>query len=200
MWNLPNILTVSRIMLVPILVVVILTKPRFAYQEFVGLGIFLVASLTDFLDGYLARRRKQVTKLGQLLDPAADKILISAALISLVELEGWNHRVLAPAWMVATMIAREFAVSSLRSFAAAEGHVIPAGWSGKIKTVAQIVAISLLIIYDELGEFRHLAPVSLWFALIVTVLSGFEYFARYGRLVFHAPNPAATRRDSPAND
>jgi CDP-diacylglycerol--glycerol-3-phosphate 3-phosphatidyltransferase len=186
MFNLPNILTLSRILLVPILVVVLLTKPRFGYQEFVGLGVFLLASLTDFLDGYLARRNRQVTKLGQLLDPAADKILTGAALISLVELQGGNGRPLAPAWMVAAMISREFAVSGLRSFAATEGHVIPAGWSGKVKTTAQIVAISFLIIYDELGEFRHLAPSLLWIALVTTILSGVDYFVRYAQLIYRS--------------
>lgn len=189
--NLPNLLTIFRILLVPLLVVILLTKPRFAVQEFVGLGVFLLASLTDFLDGYLARRTRQVTKLGQLLDPAADKILTAAALISLVELDGGNGRPLAPAWMVAAMMAREFAVSALRSFAATEGHVIPASWSGKVKTTTQIVAISFLIIYDALGEFRHLAPILLWIALITTILSGVEYFARYAHLVYRSGTPSS---------
>lgn len=200
MLNLPNILTISRILAVPLLVVVLLTKPKFEYQAFVGLGLFLLASLTDFLDGYLARRRRQITKLGQLLDPAADKILISAALISLVELHGADGRPLAPAWMVLLMISREFAVSGLRSFAAVEGQVIPANWTGKVKTVTQIVAIALLIIYDELGEFRHLAPVMLWVAVIVTVLSGIEYFVRFAHLVYRgngAPGAAPPRGETP---
>ena len=177
MLNLPNILSFTRILLVPFLVVTLLTKPRFPHQEFVGLGLFLLASLTDFLDGFLARRRRQITNLGRLLDPAADKILISAAFISLVELE------LAPAWMVLLIISREFAVSALRTLAASEGVVVSAGWSGKVKTTAQIVSISLLIIYNELGEFRHLAPLSLWVAVVVTVASGIEYFVRYRRVV-----------------
>lgn len=193
MVNLPNLLTVFRILLVPILVVVLLTKPRFAYQEFVGLGVFLLAALTDALDGYLARRRQQVTRLGQLLDPAADKILIAAALISLVELNTAVGRPLAPAWMVVLMIAREFAVSAVRSIAAAEQIVIPAIWSGKIKTGTQIVAVALLIIYNELGEFRHLAPISLWVAMVVTVVSGVEYFVRYARLVVGGRPPLAGR-------
>ncbi len=192
--NLPNLLTIFRILLVPFLVVILLTKPRFPLQEFVGLGVFLLASLTDFLDGYLARRTRQVTKLGQLLDPAADKILTAAALISLVELDGGNGRPLAPAWMVAAMMAREFAVSALRSFAATEGQVIPASWSGKVKTTTQIVAISFLIIYDALGEFRHLAPILLWIALITTILSGVEYFARYAHLVYRSGTPSSEHR------
>jgi CDP-diacylglycerol---glycerol-3-phosphate 3-phosphatidyltransferase len=177
MLNLPNLLSIFRILLVPPLVVVLLTK--FDGKEWWGLGLFLLAAIMDFFDGYLARRRKEVTRLGTLLDPAADKILISAAFISLVEM---NPHVV-PAWMVVVIIAREFAVTSLRSFAAAENLVIPAGVSGKIKTIVQIVSIALLIIYDQLGEFRHLAPVSLWVTLLVTVYSGIEYFVRFGRLI-----------------
>jgi CDP-diacylglycerol---glycerol-3-phosphate 3-phosphatidyltransferase len=175
MLNTPNLLTLFRILLVPVLVVVLLTK--FEGKEFVGLGLFLLASATDFLDGFLARRHKKVTRLGILLDPAADKILTSAAFISLVELG------LAPAWMVVVIVAREFAVSTLRSFAAAEHLVIPAAVSGKIKTGVQIVAISLLIIYNQLGEFSHLAPISLWAAVVLSVYSGVEYFVRFWRVV-----------------
>ena len=177
MLNVPNLLSICRILLVPPLVVVLLTK--FPGKEFVGLGLFLLAALMDFLDGFLARRRNQVTRLGTLLDPAADKILVSAAFISLVELD---HE-LVPAWMVVVILAREFAVSSLRSFAAAENLVIPSGVSGKVKTIVQIVSIALLIIYQQLDKFRHLAPISLWVALLVTVYSGVEYFVRFGRLI-----------------
>lgn len=175
MFNTPNLLTLFRILLVPLLVVVLLTK--FEGKEFVGLAVFLLAALTDFLDGFIARRHKKETRFGQLLDPAADKILTSAAFISLVELG------VAPAWMVVAIIAREFAVTALRSFAASEGLVIAAGFWGKVKTVVQIVAISLLIIYERLGELERLAPLSLWLALIVSVYSGLEYFVRFGRLV-----------------
>jgi CDP-diacylglycerol--glycerol-3-phosphate 3-phosphatidyltransferase len=178
MLNLPNVLSIFRILLVPPLVVVLLTK--FEDKEWWGLGLFLLAAVMDFLDGYVARRRKQVTRLGTLLDPAADKILMSAAFISLVDLG------LAPAWMVVVIIAREFAISTLRSFASAEGIVIPSGFSGKIKTVVQIVAVALLIIYNQLGEFRHLAPISLWVAMAITVYSGLEYFVRFGRLILRS--------------
>ncbi len=176
--NLPNALTLSRILIVPLLVVVLLTQIE--GREFIGLGLFLVASLTDFLDGFLARRRKEVTALGKLLDPAADKILTSAAFISLVGLG------LAPAWMVVVVIAREFAVSSLRSLAAAQDVVLAASFAGKVKTVTQIVAISLLIISDQLGSFDLLAPLSLWVALTATLYSGIEYFVRNGRRVLEA--------------
>ncbi|HEX2645135.1 MAG TPA: CDP-diacylglycerol--glycerol-3-phosphate 3-phosphatidyltransferase [Thermoanaerobaculia bacterium] len=177
MLNLPNLLSIFRILLVPPLVVVLLTK--FEDKEWWGLGLFLLAAIMDFFDGYLARRRKQVTRLGTLLDPAADKILVSAAYISLVELDP----AVTPSWMVVVMVAREFAVTSLRSFAAAENLVIPAGFSGKVKTTVQIISISLVIIYNQLGEFRHLAPISLWVALIVTAYSGIEYFVRFGHII-----------------
>lgn len=177
MLNLPNLLTICRILLVPPLVVVLLTK--FDGKEWWGLGLFLLAAIMDFLDGYLARRRKEVTRFGTLLDPAADKILISAAFISLVEMDPR----LVPSWIVVVIVAREFAVTSLRSFASAENLVIPAGLSGKIKTTVQIISIALLIIYNQLGEFRHLAPISLWVALAITIYSGIDYFVRFGRLI-----------------
>jgi CDP-diacylglycerol--glycerol-3-phosphate 3-phosphatidyltransferase len=175
-FNAPNLLSIARILLVPLLVVALLTK--FEGKEFVGLGLFLLASLTDFLDGFIARRQQKVTRLGQLLDPAADKILTSAALISLVELG------LAPAWMVVVIIAREFAVTSLRAVAAAERKVLGAISSGKVKTTLQIIAISLLIFYNQLGEFEHLAPLSLWLAMLASLYSGAEYFIRFGPELF----------------
>jgi CDP-diacylglycerol--glycerol-3-phosphate 3-phosphatidyltransferase len=173
--NVPNLLSLFRILLVPLLVVVLLTK--FDGKEFVGLGLFLLASLTDFLDGFIARRQQLVTRLGKLLDPAADKILTSAAFISLVELG------LAPAWMVVVIISREFAVSSLRSLAASENLVLGAISSAKTKTVLQTVAISLLIVYNQLGEFEHLAPISLWLAMLASIYSGIEYFVRFAPTV-----------------
>ncbi len=186
MLNLPNLLSLGRIVLVPILVVVLLTK--FENKEWWGLGLFLVASLTDFLDGFLARRRQQETRLGKLLDPAADKILMAAAFISLVEL----NPATAPAWMVVAIIAREFAVSALRSFAASEGIIIAAGFWGKVKTVVHVIAISLLIIHDKLLELRDLAPpavwvapVFLWVALAISMYSGVHYFIRFGRLILY---------------
>ena len=183
MLNLPNILSFSRILLVPVLVVLLLTEPRFNNQEWVGLGVFLLASLTDFLDGFIARRRRQITKLGKLLDPAADKILTAAAYISLVELK------VAPSWIVTVLISREFAVSALRAFAASEQVVISASVSAKVKTTIQIISIALLIIYNQLGEFRHLAPVSLWATLLITAYSGIEYFIRFGRLILKGEVP-----------
>src|SRR5262249_26939307 len=133
--NLPNSLTVTRICLVPLLVVVLLTKFEGRQIlgipiEYAGAGIFALASLTDWADGYLARRRKQVTMLGQVIDPLADKLLTSAAFISLVQMG------LAPAWMVAVIIGREFAVTALRSLTYARGAAIPASRLGKVKMIA----------------------------------------------------------------
>lgn len=196
MLNLPNLLSIFRILLVPPLVVVLLTK--FEGKEWWGLSLFLIAALMDFLDGFLARRRKQVTRLGTLLDPAADKILISAAYISLVE----QNPVVVPSWIVVVIIAREFAIGTLRSFAAAENLVIPAGISGKIKTTVQIISIALLIIHNKLEEFQHLAPWSLWAAMLITVYSGIEYFVRFGRLILWGDvpeSPASQAAPSPTN-
>jgi CDP-diacylglycerol--glycerol-3-phosphate 3-phosphatidyltransferase len=190
--HLPNLLSLFRILLVPLLVVVLLTK--FEGKEFVGLGVFLLASLTDLLDGWVARRFRLETRLGKLLDPAADKILTAAAFISLVEL---NPGVV-PAWMVVTIISRELAVSALRSFAAAEHVVIGASLAGKVKTGVQVVAISLVIIYNQLGEFGHLAPISLWVSLVVTVYSGGEYFVRYAGLILAAEEAHAREAEQRA--
>jgi len=148
--NLPNTLTISRIFVVPLLVVVLLTPfsenwlgvPRHIF----GVAIFLAAAFTDYLDGHLARSRHQVSRLGKLLDPIADKLLISAALISLVE----NR--LAPAWAVVIIVGREFAVSGLRSIAAADGVVISASRLGKFKMLAQVTAVALLIVSSVSGK------------------------------------------------
>ena len=142
--NLPNALTLSRIFIVPLLVVVLLTPVSENWlgvpQYILGVAIFVAAALTDYFDGKIARRRKQVSKLGKLLDPIADKLLISAALISLVE-----HQ-LAPAWAVVIIVGREFAVTGLRSIAATEGVIISASRMGKFKMVAQVVTVGLLIL------------------------------------------------------
>lgn len=147
--NLPNSLTLLRIFIVPLLVVVLLTPFSESFgvpRHIFGVAIFLGAALTDYLDGQIARRRAQVTRLGQLLDPIADKLLISAALISLVENQ------LAPAWAVVIIIGREFAVTGLRSIAATDGVVISASRMGKFKMLAQVVTVSLLIVSSAAGK------------------------------------------------
>ena len=173
--NLPNSLTLFRIFLVPFLVVVLLTK--FSGKEYVGLAIFLLAAITDFFDGYIARRRHQVTRLGALLDPIADKLLMSAAFISLVELG------LARAWMIVIIIGREFAVSGLRSIAAQHGVTIAASPLGKWKMISQVIAISILILGYQLGEFGFIGTIALWIVMVFALASGVDYFVKFSRAV-----------------
>jgi CDP-diacylglycerol--glycerol-3-phosphate 3-phosphatidyltransferase len=179
--NLPNALTVGRIFLVPLLVVVLLTKfdGRMIMgvpKELVGAAIFGIASLTDALDGYLARRRNQITTLGQLMDPLADKLLITAALISLVQLD------LAPAWMVAVILGREFAVTVLRSIAHGKGMVIAASPLGKFKMFAEVIAILALILgQDQLQQFYVIGTIALWIAMLTATISGIDYYRRFAQ-------------------
>lgn len=177
--NLPNALTVTRIFLVPLLVVVLLTK--FEGQLILGVpralvaaAIFGLASVTDWLDGYLARRRGQVTALGRMMDPLADKLLTSAAFISLVQLD------LAPAWMVAVIIGRELAITGLRSLASAKGIGFGASRLGKIKMVAQVTAILLLILgQDGQQPFLLLGQIGLWVVLATAIASAVDYYRAY---------------------
>lgn len=169
--NLPNSLTFFRVFLVPFLVVALLTE--FEAKEYVGLGIFLLAAVTDLVDGWIARRFNQITRLGMLLDPIADKLLISAAFISLVALG------LASAWMVVVIIGREFAISGLRSVAAQQGIDMPASKLGKGKTVSQVIAISLLILGEKLGELQWLGPAVLWVVVILAIVSAVDYVWRF---------------------
>ena len=175
MLNLPNSLTLLRIFLVPILVVILLTK--FEGKELWGLGVFLVAALTDFLDGYLARRWKQVTTIGTLLDPIADKLLISAALISLVQIRAM------PGWMAILIIAREFAVSGLRSIAAAEGYTIRANDLGKTKMLAQVIAISCVLLSLHHPALAFPGTILMWVVVFFSVLSALTYFNKFWRKV-----------------
>ena len=175
-WNLPNALTLFRIFLVPFLVVVLLTK--FTAREFVGLAIFLVAAITDFFDGYFARRYNKITRLGALLDPIADKLLMSAAFISLVEMDP-KH---VPAWMVVIIIGREFAVSGLRSIAAQQGVDIPASPLGKGKLISQVIAISLLILGYELGELQLTGTIALWAVMLFALASAIDYFIKFTKV------------------
>lgn len=170
--NLPNSLTLVRIFLIPLLVVVLLTK--FDGKELVGAAIFGIAALTDWLDGFLARRRQQVTTFGQLMDPLADKLLITAALISLVQMD------LAPAWMVAVILGRELGVTVLRSFAYSRGITIPASPLGKVKMMSQVVAILLLILGREyLQGFAVLGSVALWVVVVAALVSAADYYRRF---------------------
>ena len=188
--NLPNSLSVTRIFLVPLLVVVLLTKFEGRMilgvrKELVGAAIFGIASLTDWLDGYLARRRGQVTALGQFIDPFADKLLTIAAFISLVQMD------LAPAWMVAIIIGREFAVTALRALAHARGVSMPASPLGKLKMASQVVAILALILGDDhLRGFFLIGQIALWVVVLTALVSAVDYFRRFGAVI-------ATRPDVP---
>ncbi|MBA4536261.1 CDP-diacylglycerol--glycerol-3-phosphate 3-phosphatidyltransferase [Bacillus aquiflavi] len=180
--NLPNKITVSRIFLIPVFLVVMLVP--FSWGEiyilgaempvahFVGALIFIIASTTDWIDGYYARKYNLVTNLGKFLDPLADKLLVSAALIVLVDLE------MAPSWIVIVIISREFAVTGLRLVLAGEGEVVAANMLGKIKTWTQIVAISALLLHNIIFELISIpfADIALWIALFFTIWSGWEYF------------------------
>jgi len=178
--NLPNSITLSRIFLIPCFVTVLLTE--MPNDEIWGILLFLVASLTDVLDGYIARRRRQVTTVGILLDPLADKLLISAAFISLVQLG------LAPAWMVVIIIGRDFAVTGLRNMASYEGLTIRASKLGKTKMVFQVIAVCLILYgaHDKSVFWKVLGEISLWMVLVVAVWSMIHYFYRFwGKIESH---------------
>src|ERR1035441_9960689 len=178
--NIPNALTILRIFFVPMLVAALVQETAVYHvggvrvtNDWLSLAIFLVAAATDLLDGYLARRWKQVTTIGTLLDPIADKLLISAALISLVQIRA------LPGWMAVLIIGREFAVSGLRSIAAAEGYIVKASDLGKTKMFSQVVAISVM-----LPSVRHpaLRPVGLglmWGVVFFSLASAVSYFAKF---------------------
>jgi CDP-diacylglycerol--glycerol-3-phosphate 3-phosphatidyltransferase len=188
--NLPNSLTIARILLMPVLVSVLLTEfdDRLVLGlpvELVGAAIFGIASLTDWLDGYLARRRGQVTWVGQVLDPVADKLLICATLISLVQLD------LAPAWMITIIIGRELAITGLRNVAYTRGVTMPASRLGKLKMVSQVVAILLLILGWERMPLLLLAgQAMLWVVLVTALVSGFDYYRRFTRAMNALPTLA----------
>ncbi len=188
--NLPNSLTVARIFLVPLLVVVLLTKFEGravfgVHVEFVAAAIFGIASLTDWLDGYLARRRQQITWVGQVLDPIADKLLISATLVSLVQLD------LAAAWMVAVIIGREFAVTGLRSLAFSRGLIIPASPLGKLKMASQVVAVLLLLLgWERFPTLLWMGKLAMWAVMATALGSAADYFFRFSRAMGQAQDAA----------
>lgn len=181
MSNLPNLLTLVRIFLAPLLVAALVQhnlqinwrQHVLVANDFFALAVFLAAAATDLLDGYLARRWKLVTTVGTLLDPVADKLLISAALISLVEIR------LLPGWMVILIISREFAVSGLRSIAAAEGYTIRAGELGKSKMVMQVVGITLVMLSVRWPPLRPYAIGAMWAVVVFALASAVDYFRKF---------------------
>ena len=163
--NTPNALTMLRIVAVPVIVVALLAES--SDGDVIAAIVFALAAFTDGLDGYIARRRKQITTFGKLMDPLADKLLVTAALISLVSL----NRIAA--WVAMVIIAREFAITGLRSLAAEQGVVIAASWLGKVKTALQVAAIFALIAFDPTPVW---VDVLLYVAVAVTLISGADYF------------------------
>lgn len=200
MLNIPNALTLFRIVLVPLLIVVLLTEIQ--DKQFWGLGIFLVAALTDALDGFLARYLHAQTVLGALLDPIADKLLMSATFIALVELE------LAPSWMVAVIVGREFAVTGLRLIALQLGEEIKVNWIGKAKTVSQVVAAAALILgirpgvaFDHGNQLWHeLGGWLLWIALVLTVWSMVAYFKEAWPIIVAADSEPLVEQAAESED
>jgi CDP-diacylglycerol--glycerol-3-phosphate 3-phosphatidyltransferase len=188
--NLANKITLARIFLVPVVMFFLLVKlnlgsfiiagNKTTITEIIAALVFIIAASTDGLDGYIARKRKLVTNLGKFLDPLADKLLISAALISLVEMQRLD------AWIAIIIISREFAVTGLRLIAAAEGSVIAASKMGKLKTIVQIVAIVALMINNFPFSFIGFPfdTISIWAAIIITIWSGIDYFSK-NRNVIH---------------
>jgi CDP-diacylglycerol--glycerol-3-phosphate 3-phosphatidyltransferase len=180
--NIPNRITISRILLIPIFMIIMLVDFNWGnmtlfgadmpVSHFIGGLIFIIASLTDWVDGYYARKYNLVTTFGKFLDPLADKLLVSAALIILVELG------FAASWIVIIIISREFAVTGLRLVLAGEGEVVAAGSLGKIKTTAQILAIAALLLHNTIFTLVNIpfGEIMLYIALIFTVWSGWDYF------------------------
>ncbi len=167
--NLANKLTILRILLVPVFMIFLLNK--FPYGVHIAAAIFIIAAITDTLDGYIARKKNMVTNFGKFMDPLADKLLVSAALISLVQMGRLS------AWMVVIIIAREFTISILRAVAAAEGIVIAASWWGKAKTITQVIAIIFVLLNNF--PFRYINfpfdTIMMYVAVAFTIISGVDY-------------------------
>jgi CDP-diacylglycerol--glycerol-3-phosphate 3-phosphatidyltransferase len=178
--NLPNTLTLLRILLVPVVVVALLDETP--NGDAIAAGVFALAALTDGLDGYIARSRGAITTFGKLMDPIADKLLVTAALVALVSLNRLE------AWVAMVIIAREFAITGLRGVAAEQGVVIQASWLGKVKTILQIAAVICLIAF-------HPAPLAVdllvYVAVAATVISGIDYFFGFRRMLHARGSEAA---------
>lgn len=201
--NLPNYLTLSRIASVPLLIWLLsphcqwFTQP--GQREFTAVTLFVLASITDGFDGYLARRRNQVTTLGMLLDPLADKLMVAGAFIALVQF----NPTIVPAWVAVIVIGREFLVSGLRSIASSEGFTIEASDFGKFKMVAQIVAISLAIVHHYWFEIdlkyltfhtEIVARTMMWIMVTISLISAFDYFAGFWKKIDHSASRTRRRR------
>lgn len=180
--NLPNKISLARTILIPIFVICLLVNftgttisilgghPIHIHQ-LIGAIIFIIASITDYVDGYIARKYNLITNMGKFLDPLADKLLVSTALIVMVELQ------MLPAWMVIIIISREFIVTGLRLLAVEQGEVIAAGWLGKLKTTFQMIGMSLLLLGNPIFNIFdiNLGMLVMWLAVVLTIISGIEY-------------------------
>ncbi|RXI98710.1 CDP-diacylglycerol--glycerol-3-phosphate 3-phosphatidyltransferase [Anaerobacillus alkaliphilus] len=187
--NIPNKITMSRIILIPLFMIFLLAPidlgiltiagHHLPVSHLVGALLFILAASTDWLDGYYARKYNLVTNFGKFIDPLADKLLMTAALISLVEL------MLLPAWIAILIISREFAVTGIRLVAAADGQVIAASNLGKWKTVFQIIAVSALMLHNMPFEIVGIpfATITVWIATILTIVSGWDYFVKNKHIV-----------------
>jgi len=174
--NAPLVLTCLRILSIPVLVIILLSP--FRGQEVTAFVIFLLATLTDMLDGFWARRRNKITTIGQLLDPTADKLLIVSVLVCLVGTRA------VPAWMAVIIIGREIAVTGFRAIASSRGVNIPASVLGKIKMISESVTIGLLLLGERiLGPYYLLAKIGLWITVAAALVSAAEYGTRFGRSV-----------------
>ena len=169
--NLPNKLTVFRVILIPFFVFFLLYPGFSGYGNYVATGIFIIASLTDLADGKIARKYNLVTDFGKFMDPLADKLLVCAALICLVDMRK------LPAWIVIIIISREFIISGFRLIAADNGIVIAASWWGKAKTISQMIMI-ILLVADFGGVFDMIGQVMIYLALVLTVVSLVDYIAK----------------------
>ena len=167
--NVPNTLTVLRVIMIPFFVLFMLGDIT-SVDKYIALGIFIAASLTDTLDGYLARKNNQVTNFGKFMDPLADKLLVCAAMICLMDLDR------LPSWIV-IIISREFIISGFRLIAADNGIVIAASWWGKAKTISQMIMI-ILLVADFGGVFDMIGQVMIYLALVLTVVSLVDYIAK----------------------
>lgn len=170
--NLPNKLTMFRVILIPFFVFFLLAPFFEGYGNYIAVGIFVVASLTDFLDGYLARKHNLVTNFGKFMDPLADKLLVCSALICLIELK------LIPAWVVIIIIAREFIISGFRLIASDNGVVIAASYWGKFKTTFQILMVIVLMLQIPHTAFYVIGQVLIWISLALTIISLVDYIVK----------------------
>lgn len=169
--NLPNKLTLMRVVLIPIFLLVLFLMQE-PYNRYIATAIFVVASVTDFLDGYIARKYHMVSNFGKFMDPLADKLLVMAALVSMVAMED------LPAWVVIVILAREFAITGFRTLAMEANIVMAASWWGKIKTTTQMIMIILVLLQLPFAYMPMIETVLIWLAVLFTVVSGVDYIVK----------------------